>query len=156
MVGGDAASAPGSITRGKDSHSRQDALARGNSIHTSRAVLRLRLRGCTGDAIRRPGESRSPDLRTAAQHGGPAVNCHAVNCEGGRYCSRQVPTKDPHEVRFAQHNYVVQALSLKRTDYTFGVRVLPRRSWRDENLPDAHVLDPLLKVAPTDPVAISK
>ena len=57
-----------------------------------------------------------------------------------------VPAKDPLEVRLAQHDHVIQTLSSNRTDHSFDVRILPRRSRRDQDLPDAHVVDPLPKV----------
>lgn len=53
------------------------------------------------------------------------------------------------QMPFAQHDNVVKALALNRSDQPFGIGILPRRCCRNRSVPDAHRLQ-----APCDDGAI--
>src|ERR1700716_1196584 len=46
--------------------------------------------------------------------------------------------QNPAQMFLAQDNDVVQTLTPKRSDQPFGKAILPRRSWCDRLVPDAH------------------
>ena len=54
----------------------------------------------------------------------------------------------------AQDNDVVQTLAPDRSDQPFGKAVLPRRSWRDRLVPDAHGAQSTSDDGTVDPIAI--
>jgi len=57
-------------------------------------------------------------------------------------------------MRFAQHDDVMEAFPPNRADHTFSVRVLPGRSWRDQDLSDGQVLEPVPEIAAVDRILI--
>src|SRR6266850_738238 len=57
---------------------------------------------------------------------------------------------------FAEHNDMVQTLPADRTNDTFHIRVLPRRSWRTKDFLDAHNFNLFGEFVSVDPIAISQ
>jgi hypothetical protein len=57
---------------------------------------------------------------------------------------------------FIEYEDVVQALPADGTDHAFHVCVLPRRSWRTEDLFDVHDFNLLAELVSVDPIAISQ
>jgi hypothetical protein len=58
-------------------------------------------------------------------------------------------------VRFAQDNYMVDALASDRTDQPFGEAVLPRRAWGDGLVTDAHGAQPVRDGSAIDAIPIT-
>src|SRR6266545_5287514 len=49
-----------------------------------------------------------------------------------------IRAQDPAQVRFTEHDDVVQALPSDRADESFNISILPGRSGRDRPVPNAH------------------
>ena len=58
------------------------------------------------------------------------------------------------ELLFMEHDHSIQALSANGTHQPLDVRILPRRSRRDELLLDAHAFDPLHEDQSVDRIAV--
>ncbi len=54
-----------------------------------------------------------------------------------------------------EHDDVLKALAFDGAYYSFGIWILPWRSWRANNFFDAHIRDSLLKEVAVDSVAIT-
>jgi len=54
-----------------------------------------------------------------------------------------------------EHDHMIETLSPYRTDYSFGVRVLPRRARCNQNFLGAHTLDAMSERTAVDSVTIS-
>jgi hypothetical protein len=54
-----------------------------------------------------------------------------------------VGRKHPIQMALIEDADVVQTLSTDRANHTLDVSVLPRRTWRRDDLSDSHGLDPL-------------
>jgi len=67
----------------------------------------------------------------------------------------KIRREDPNQVSFTEYDHVVQAFSANRANQSLNVRALPRRSIRDGNFLDAHMLNAELEVAAIDTVTVS-
>ena len=63
---------------------------------------------------------------------------------------REVRGQDPQQVRFVEHDHVVQAFAANRADESLHVRVLPGRAVRDDDFLDAQVLEAFAEVLPVN------
>ena len=127
MAGGDVRSDVGSTARrGPSSGGRAHFQGRIRFAE----LVRASGSGCAGVPVMQPADLRdrnNPTLgrrldfaaqRRVAIQGGVRPNTVVIG---------NVPAKNAPEVRFAQHDHVIQALSSKRADHAFGVRIRVRR-----------------------------
>jgi hypothetical protein len=56
--------------------------------------------------------------------------------------------KDPTQMRLPKHDHVVETFPSDRADQPLGVRILPRRAWRNGLVADAMARNRRLTVAP--------
>ena len=66
----------------------------------------------------------------------------------------QVVSKDSPQVPLAQDNHVVETLTANRSDEPFDERVLPRRTWRRQNLLDLEPRDTSVEVRTVDLISV--
>ena len=98
---------------------------------------------------------KSTDLRDRDQF--PASTWLNIACNRRVAVQRQVRPrtmivveirlKNAFEVTLVEDDDVLDALSANRTDDALNVRTLPRRTERNDDFLDAHVLDPLSEVS---------
>src|SRR3979490_998641 len=63
--------------------------------------------------------------------------------------------QNPAQMRLAQDNHMIDALTPDRSDQPFGKAILPRRGWGSGLVPDAHGAQSARDDAAIDPVAIA-
>src|ERR1700736_6596846 len=66
-----------------------------------------------------------------------------------------VGSQDSAQMRLAQDDEMVHALAPDRSDQPFGKAILPRRSWCDRLVPDAHGTQSACDDGAIDPIAIT-
>ena len=67
-----------------------------------------------------------------------------------------VRDQDPAQMPFVNNDHMVKTLAANRAEGPRDVRILPRRSWRRNDLCDPHNPSPLLKASPVRRVAVSQ
>lgn len=67
----------------------------------------------------------------------------------------EVITQDPDQVRFVEHDRVVQAFATNRADQPLDVRALPGRAVGNDDLFDAQALDTLAEIRALDAIMIA-
>ena len=93
----------------------------------------------SGDGARRPRESRRLDRRWCS----PVISAQARPCPRQGVCGfgcsrREIGFEDPPELSLVQSDDIVQTFPSDRTDHTFDVSILPRRSRGGRHLSDRH------------------
>src|ERR1700674_2049646 len=68
---------------------------------------------------------------------------------------RSVSLKDPAQVRFAEHDEVVERFATYRSDEPLNVAVLPRRAWCGRVISDPHCTNAAGVRKTEDPVAVA-
>ena len=63
--------------------------------------------------------------------------------------------QDPLQVNFAENDHVVKALAPDRSDHSFAVRILPRRTGCNDDFVDPHVLDAVSEVVSVEAIPVS-
>jgi hypothetical protein len=68
----------------------------------------------------------------------------------------EVRTKHATQVAFVEHDDVVETVAPDRADQAFGERILPGSARCDDDLANAHALDPVLEISTVDGIAITE
>src|ERR1700730_11464201 len=68
----------------------------------------------------------------------------------------EISGNDTPEMAFVQNDEMIEAIAAQGSDQPLHERVLPRTSWRAEDLFDPYALDPPLKCAAIDRIAIAE
>lgn len=98
--------------------------------HPDAVVMKSAQERCRHDA---PGRLNGPAHRCVLPEGEMCANLIII---GGVSC------QDPAQMRFAEHDDMVEALTSDRADETFNMAVLPRRAGRNGSVPDTHRSEP--------------
>src|SRR5438876_10813706 len=92
----------------------------------------------------------------------PTVPRAGVGCryrdsgEAAQRCSTRVRAKQVTQVAFVEHDDEIEAFAANRADDALGEGILPGSARRDDDLANAHALDPALEVSAVDGVAIAE
>ncbi len=68
----------------------------------------------------------------------------------------EISGNDTPEMAFVQNDEMIEAIAAQGSDEPLHERVLPRTAWCAEDLFDPHTLDPPLKCAAVDRIAIAE
>jgi hypothetical protein len=68
----------------------------------------------------------------------------------------EILLKEPLEVAFAQHDYMIQALAANTPDEVLHIRILPRTPWGDHDFLDPHVVHALPKRSTVDTIPVAQ
>ena len=68
----------------------------------------------------------------------------------------EIFAKDPTQVPLIENNDVIQAIPTYGPDNAFGIRILPRRARRSEDLLDTQALDPSPDGLAIDTIAVAQ
>ena len=67
----------------------------------------------------------------------------------------KIPSNDAPEMTLVQSDNMIEAIPSYCADQSLNKRILPRTSWRTEDLLDAHGVNPFSKLATVDRIAIT-
>jgi len=80
---------------------------------------------------------RNVALRRAPNASGTGHSCPASD-ECAIHYNTRISTQYPAQVRLPEYDHVVETFPADRADQPLDVRILPRRSWSDRLVPNAH------------------
>ena len=63
--------------------------------------------------------------------------------------------QDPLQVHFSENDHVVKALAPDRSDHSFAVRILPRRTGCNDDFVNPSVLDAVSEVVSVEAIPVS-
>jgi hypothetical protein len=100
-------------------------------------------------------ESRSLfPYRAAAQNGAPACPFPTPS-ECGSVIIAHVMPHDTPQVLFPEHDHVIQAFPLQASNYSLGVRILPRTARCNDHFFDTECVHQLLKRQPIHSIPVA-